>query len=100
MVLPLVAGSVGVLALGGATYFYARGIHDGDALRARCGSPPSCTRDEVDRVQTKLVVGDVLAGVALLAGGAVVYLLLARPSSPARVGTGGSLTMNGLRLRF
>jgi hypothetical protein len=78
LALPIALGAGALLAFGGATYFYARGIHDGDALRAECGSPPSCSRDSVDAVHTKLVVGDVLAGVGLVAA-AVAAFVLTRP---------------------
>jgi hypothetical protein len=95
-VLPAVLAGIAVLALGGATYFYAKGIHDGDALRDRCGSPPSCPRADVDAVQAKLVTGDVMASVGLLAAGAAIYFVLTRSAStmPARA------TADGLLLRF
>jgi hypothetical protein len=79
--LPWALGGIGFAALGGATYFYAKGIHDGDALRDRCGTPPTCPRNEVDAANTKLLIGDVFAGVGLVAIGVGVFFLVSGASS-------------------
>src|SRR5262249_29986374 len=94
VVLAASSAVIGAAALGGATYFYIRGIHDGGALRERCGSPPSCSREDVDAAHAKLVVGDVLAGVGLLAAGAAVYIFLTRGHGTAQA------YVEGLRIHF
>lgn len=95
---PLVAGGAAVVALGAATLFWATAIGDGDALRDQCGSPPACAQGDVDAVHAKLVVGDVLAGVGLVAGAVAVYLLVTRKphaTTPSRL-----LAPRGLSVRF
>jgi hypothetical protein len=80
---PFVVGGVGIAALGGAGVFYATGLSDGASLRDRCGSPPTCSQSDVDSAHQKLVAGDVLAGVGLVAVGVATVLLLMAPRTPA-----------------
>jgi hypothetical protein len=100
LVPPLIAGVVSVGLIGGAAYFYIKGIHDGNALRDRCGSPPTCSRDEVDAVHTKLVIGDVMAGIGVLAAATFAYLMLTRPSASSQTSAPVGLDTGGLTVRF
>jgi hypothetical protein len=76
-------GGAGLVSIGAATYLYARGLSDGSELADRCGNPPTCPRSETDAAHDKLVVGDVLAGVGLLAIGVTLYLVFARSNDHA-----------------
>jgi hypothetical protein len=81
LVLPIVLGAGAVLAFGGATFFYVRGIHDGNELRSTCGSPPRCAQSDADAAHSKLVVGDIFAGIGIVAAAVAAYLVVTRPST-------------------
>lgn len=89
---PFVLGGVGVAALGGAGFFYLTGLDDGATLRDGCGSPPSCSQNDVDAAHRKLIVGDVLAGVGVVAIGVATLLFLTSPrkAASARRGAPGA----------
>ena len=80
-----VAGGVGLLALGGATYLGLQGTREADHMRATCA--PDCTKSDVDAARTKLVAANVSLGVGLGAV-AVAGILWLTGSSPSPKSTG------------
>lgn len=75
-------GGLGAVALGTGVVFWIEGRSERAHLYATCGVKHDCASSEVDRARTKLVVGDVVSGVGLVAVGAAVWWALAAPSSP------------------
>ena len=90
-----VAG-VGVLALGGATFFWLTGKSAVSDLRNGCGVPFAgqstghCAQSDVDSAKSKLIVGDILAGVGLIAVGVGVYMIISGSSAPTHAKVGAS----------
>lgn len=75
--LPLyVSGGVGVVALASFAFFEARGQSDYHDLRDGCARNHSCRQADVDTAQTKLTVGVVSLGAAVVAAGAFTWFLL------------------------
>lgn len=87
--LPWIAG-VGGLALGvtGIT-FWSIGIGERNNLARSCARTHGCSEGDVDASRTKLVVGDILVGVGVLAIGVAVYLFLRHDGSQPAVTTTG-----------
>jgi hypothetical protein len=91
-VLPYALASVGVVALGGFTYFGIKGTSEADELAAGCGATKSCSESQVDPVRKHLLIADVSLGVSLLSLGAATWVLAARhpakPKKPAALQVG------------
>jgi hypothetical protein len=73
-----VVGAVGLVAMGIAPVFYVMGLNQksGDEAPGGCapaGGGAGCPQSEIDSIQTKLIVGDVLmfGGAAVLATGII-----------------------------
>jgi hypothetical protein len=77
--LSIVLGAAGAVALGSMTYFWVSGRSDFSSLEGSC--KPSCDPSSVDPVRTKLVVGDVSLGVAVVSLGLATWFYLRRPTS-------------------
>lgn len=91
----LVAGA-GVLAVGGGVVLWARGVGERNDLREQCASAASCQSGDIDAAKTKLVVGDVLVGVGVLALAASLWLAIrgtAPSSSVVTVGPRGAAAL-------
>lgn len=89
-----VLGGAGVLALGTAVGFWISGRSDRADLYDTCGTTGSCTDDDVDAAKRKLVIGDVLAGVGIVAlGAAVVIAIVVHPETAPDLRTSFSPTM-------
>lgn len=69
-----VLGGVGLVAAGAGVFFWLDGRSDRASLFATCGVSRTCTTDDKDRAQTKLVVGDVLVATGVVALGAAVVV--------------------------
>jgi hypothetical protein len=76
LVLPIALIGVGAASLGVASYFWLSGLSDHSTLGSGCAVTHSCTQSAVDAGQAKLVVGDVLGGVGIVAAGIGVGILL------------------------
>lgn len=84
-----ILGGAGLLAAAGGVALWARGVSDRDDLRTQCVSPASCEQDDIDAAKTRLVVGDVLVGVGVLAVAAGVWFALrSGPAGSTVVSTG------------
>jgi hypothetical protein len=89
LVWPIVTGSVSLLTLGGFAYFGVSGRSELSDIRAT-GCAPRCNESDVSSAHDKLVVGDVLLGVGIVALAATVWLLVRREghnSAPATAAT-------------
>jgi hypothetical protein len=103
-----VLGGVGLVALGGAGFFWLRGKSiEGDLVDSGCDKPRTCSPDRVENAERTNLVGDVLlgAGVAALAGATVWYVLrpsVERPVVGLHLGPapGGQGAKGGLWVRF
>lgn len=78
--LPWVLGTAGAVFLVGGGVFWGIGLHDRSSLDATCAAAHSCAQSDVNASRTKLIVGDVLIGVGVLAVAGAVYLFLRQPS--------------------
>ncbi len=88
-VLPWVVGGAGaVLALTGGV-LWGIGLNERSTLSSTCASAHNCALSDVESSHTKLVVGDILVGVGLVAIAGAVYLYL-RSTGDAHVSTTGS----------
>jgi hypothetical protein len=83
--LSIVLGAAGVVALGSMTYFWISGRSDFSTLEGSC--KPSCDPASVDPVRTKLIVGDVSLGVAVVSLGLATWFYLRPPSSTPAAST-------------
>lgn len=77
--LPWVVGTAGAVLLVGGGVFWGIGLHDRANLDVTCAGAHSCAQSDVDASRTKLIVGDVLVGVGVLAVAGAVYLFLRQP---------------------
>lgn len=83
LVLPVVLGGVGVVGLGGFTYFGLKGTNARDEMASTCR--PHCDSGDVDRARLHLTLANVSLGVGLVALGAGAYFFFSRApqSKPA-----------------
>jgi hypothetical protein len=79
-----VVGAAGLTSLAGAAVLYAVGAAQLGSL-SRCS--PGCAPSDVDSTRRVFVVGDVLAGVAILSLGIAAWIYFDRPVVRARQGT-------------
>jgi hypothetical protein len=78
----LVLGGGGLAALGAAAYLWISVRSDLDKIVAEpCAAARRCSASDVTSVRTRLIVGDVLAGVGLAAIGAGVWIWVAKNRS-------------------
>jgi hypothetical protein len=77
-----VLGGIGVAAIGTGISLWIVGRNERADLYATCGLKHDCTSSQIDRARTKLVAGDVVAGVGLAAVAASVWWGLAGRSAP------------------
>jgi hypothetical protein len=87
-VLGYVVAGAGALALGGAAFFWISGRSDIGTLRDGCGATHACAQSDVDAARTKLVIGDVVAGLGIVAIGIGVYMIVTGSTSPSTVRVG------------
>jgi hypothetical protein len=80
--LPWIVGGAGVALAAVGGIFWAVGLNDRSTLSSTCASSHTCAQSDVDASRTKLVVGDVLLGVGLVAVLGGIYLYL-RPGADA-----------------
>ncbi len=89
-------GGAGLVAAGAGVLFWLEGRSDRSSLFATCGVSRTCTNDDRDRAQTKLVVGDLLFAGGVVALGAAVFVGIASSRAPApSVRVGASPTAGG-----
>ncbi len=79
--LPWIVGTAGVVLVAGGGVFWGIGLHDRSNLSATCAGAHSCVQSDVDASRTKLVVGDVLAGIGVVAIAGAIYLYLRQSSA-------------------
>jgi hypothetical protein len=84
-----VLGGIAVASLGGAATLWGLGLHERADLESSCAPQHACSASQVDSSRAKLVAGDVVGGVGVIAAGAAVWFALAgRPQAPLEVGVG------------
>jgi hypothetical protein len=78
----LLLGAGGIAALTTAGYLWLSARADLDGIEKRpCAAARTCSASEVSSVRTRLIVGDVVAGVGLAALGLAVWTWVARDRS-------------------
>lgn len=90
----IVAGGVGVLALGSFAAFGIAGTNDVDDLQ-RC--KPACAESDVDSARTKLYIADASLIVGVVALGAAAYLYFTRPTGDTSAVRAQKQKTDGLR---
>ena len=80
----VVLGGVAVLALGSSAVLWLSATSDLRSLESDpCAASRTCAESDVQSVRTRMIVGDVVAGVGLAALGAAAILFLTRDRSVA-----------------
>ena len=87
----IVFGSLGAVTLGAAVALWVTAKNDLASVESSpCAGTKTCAKSDLDSVRTRLVVGDVAAGVGVLALGTAVFFWLTRERGGAiGVGPGG-----------
>ncbi len=83
-ILPYVLGGAGIVLAGAGAVLWGIGLSDRSHLQDTCAPTHTCSGADIQASQAKLVVGDVLVGVGVVAVAVSVYMLL-RGDSPATV---------------
>lgn len=78
--LPFIVGTAGVALMATGGIFWGLGLHDRANLNNTCAGAHACVQADVDASRTKLIVGDVLVGVGVVALAGAVYLFLRQSS--------------------
>jgi len=92
--LPWIVGGLGIAVGAAGGILWGIGLNDRSNLSASCAPAHACAQGDVDASRTKLIVGDVLAGVGVLAvAGAVLLLLTQKADASARAGLMPSLAV-------
>ena len=87
--LPWIVGGAGAAVAVTGAIFWGVGLNDRSTLSSTCASAHACSMSDVEASHTKLVVGDVLVAVGLVAIAGAVYLYL-RESGDAHTTTTGA----------
>lgn len=82
-------GAASLVATGAGVGLWAVGRGEWGDLRAGCGATSSCASSDVDSSRAKLVVGDVLVAVGVVAAGAAIWTYLVRPEEPRAAARAG-----------
>jgi hypothetical protein len=85
--LPWIVGGAGVVVGGVGALFWGLGLHDRSNLESTCAPSHTCSDSDVHASRTKLIVGDVLVGVGIVAVAAAVYLLIRPDDAPSSAAT-------------
>ena len=82
--LPLIVGTLGVAAIAAGGAFWFVGLRERSNLEQTCKDAHTCAQGDIDASRTKLIVGDVLAGLGVVALAGALYLFLSQPGEPTR----------------
>lgn len=74
--LPYVVGGLGIALVGAGGTLWGVGLNDRSNLSATCAAAHACAQSDIDASRTKLIVGDVLIGVGVLAVAGAIFLFL------------------------
>ena len=72
--LPFIVGGLGLAMAGAGAVFWGIGLNDRSNLSTSCAAAHACAQGDVDASHTKLIVGDILVGVGIVAVATAVYL--------------------------
>lgn len=92
-VLPYVIGGLGVALAAGGAFFWLKSESQRSDLESSCA--PRCETGQADDIKTQRLVGDILAGVGVLAIGAAVVLVVTDMSSSSPKGNGNGVKWTG-----
>jgi hypothetical protein len=83
LVLPIVLVAAGGVGVGVASYLWASGLSDRSDMQSSCAKTSSCPQSRIDSARGKLIAGDVVGGVGVVAAAVGVGLLVfGRSSTP------------------
>jgi hypothetical protein len=98
--LPWIFGGVAVAAAGTAIWGIASGLSDKATLARTCGATPAgCPEGQIDGARTKVWIGDVAVGVAVVSAAAAAWLALSE-STRLSVGVQAGAAHVALEHRF
>lgn len=80
---PWIVGGLGILVAGTGVALWGIGLNERSNLGATCAPTHACAQDDVDASKAKLIAGDVLIGVGVLAVAGAVILLLNQTHAPS-----------------
>jgi hypothetical protein len=86
-VLPWVLVGVGAGLGGTGAVLWGIGLNERANLVASCASAHACVQTDVSSSRTKLIVGDVLVGVGVVALAGALYFFLTKDTPPATTGS-------------
>ena len=81
--LPYVVGGLGIALVGAGGILWGLGLHDRSYLSSTCAAAHTCAQHDIDVSRTKLIVGDVLIGVGVVAVAGAIFLFLKQSSDSA-----------------
>jgi hypothetical protein len=84
--IPWLVGGAGLVVGGTGALLWGLGLNDRSNLQSTCASAHTCADSDVRASRTKLIVGDVLVGVGVVAIAAAVYLLVTSGDDAGRSG--------------
>lgn len=87
---PWIIGGLGIAVAGAGAVMWGIGLNEHANLGSSCAPAHACAQSDVDASKTKLVVGDVMMGVGVVAIAGAVILLLSQGSVPATAITSAS----------
>jgi hypothetical protein len=85
-----VLGGGGGAVLATGLVFWSVAASDHSALATSCATTGSCSKDAVNGVKTRALVGDVLVGAGVLLVGAAIYFYVS--GSPQKAALAAQLT--------
>ncbi|HEY8073233.1 MAG TPA: hypothetical protein VIF62_03970 [Labilithrix sp.] len=83
-ILPFALGGTGLVLAGAGAVLWGIGLSERSHLQDTCAPAHTCTSSDIQASQAKLVVGDVLVGVGVIAVAVSIYMF-ARGESPVTV---------------
>jgi hypothetical protein len=91
LVLPIALLGAGAASVGVASFFWLSGLSDHSTMASGCATNHSCSQSAVNSAQSKLVIGDVLGGVGIVAAAVGVGILVfGGPQQQASTSTGAA----------
>ncbi len=100
----IVGGSVALASAGVGFVLWGVGSHEHSTLQDGCATTHSCSSSDVNSSRDKLIVGDVLVGVGIVAAASAVYFFVKSRSGHGRTTTASTslplITPSGVGFRF
>ena len=100
----IVSGGVAIASAGVGFVLWGVGTSEHSTLQNTCAAMHDCTSGQVDSSRDKLIVGDVLVGVGIVAAASAVYFFVRSRGVHGRTASASAavplMTPNGVGFRF